>query len=78
MTQIAYSDRLNAISCVTWFNYRSHSKEDRRSNFLTVVTYSSQSKSKVYVQKKKYVPNAPAELAQGTIIGISWYLGMAK
>ena len=32
--------------------------------FFTAVTYSSQSNSKLYVQKNNYVPNSPVELAQ--------------
>ena len=34
-----------------------------RTNFLTVVTYSDQSNSKLYSQKNNYVPNPPVELA---------------
>ena len=54
---------LDAISCVSWFIYRSHHREDHGSNFLTAFTYSSQSSLKLYVQKNNYVPNSPVELA---------------
>ena len=56
--------RLDEISCVTWFIYRSHRREEHGSNSLTAVTYSSQSNSKLYVQRNNYVPNPPIELAQ--------------
>ena len=36
---------LDAISCVKWPIYRSHRRRDHGSNFLTGVTYSSQSNS---------------------------------
>ena len=55
---------LDAISCVSWFIYRSHHREDHGSNFFTAFTYSSQSNLKLYVQKNNYVPNSPVELAQ--------------
>ena len=55
---------LDAISSVTWLIYRSHRRESHGSKFLTAVTYSSQSNSKLYVQKNNYVPNCPVELAQ--------------
>ena len=52
-TQIAYSGLFWAqISCVTWLVYRSHRRDGHGSNFLTAVTYSSQSNSKLFVQKK--------------------------
>ena len=41
----------------------SHRRSIHGSNFLTAVTYSTQSNSKLYVQKNNYVPNAPVELA---------------
>ena len=58
---------LNVISCVTWLTYRSHHREGNGSNFLTTVTYSSQSSSKLHVQKINYVPNPPIELAHYVI-----------
>ena len=56
---------LDAILCVTWFIYWSHRRRGDDSNFfLTTITYSSQSNSKLYVRKNNYVPNPPVELAQ--------------
>ena len=55
---------LDAISYVTWLMNQSHRRRDHGSNFLTAVTYCSQSNSKLYVQKNNYVPNHPVELAQ--------------
>ena len=55
---------LDAISCVTWLIYWSHRGRIHGSNFLTALTYSTQSNSKLYVQKNNYVPNSPVELAQ--------------
>ena len=55
--------RLEAILCLTWLIHRSHRRRYHDSNFLTAVTYSSQSNSKLYVQKNNYVPNSPVELA---------------
>ena len=55
---------LDAISCGTWLIYRYHQREDHGSNILTALTYSSQSNSKLYVQKNNYVPNSPVELVQ--------------
>ena len=54
---------MDAISCVTWLIYRSHRREGHGLNFLAAFTYSSQSNSKLYVQKNNYVPNSPVELA---------------
>ena len=54
---------LDAISWVTLPIYRSHGRRGHGSNFLTAATYSSQSNSKLYVQKCNYVPNLPIELA---------------
>ena len=54
---------LDAISCVTWLVYWSHRRRIHGSNFLTAVTYSTQSNSKLFVQKNNYVPNSPVELA---------------
>ena len=55
---------LDAISYVTWLMNRSHRRRGHGSDFLTAVTYSSQSNSKLYVQKNNCVPNHPVELAQ--------------
>ena len=55
---------LYAISYVMWLMTRSHRRRGHGLNFLTAVTYSSQSNSKWYVQKNNYVPNHPVELAQ--------------
>ena len=55
---------LEAISCVAWLIYRSHRWRGHGSNFLTAVIYSSQSNSKLYVQKNNYVPKPPVEPAQ--------------
>ena len=55
---------LDAISCVTWLIYRSHCREGHGSNFLVAFTYSSQSNSKLFVQKNNYELNSPVELAQ--------------
>ena len=46
---------------VTWFIYRSHRRGVHGSNFLTAVTYSSQSNLELNVEKNNYVPNAPVE-----------------
>ena len=53
---------LDANPCVTWIIYRSHRRGSHGSNFRTAVTYSSQSNSKLYVQKINYVPNVSVEL----------------
>ena len=47
----------NSGSCVTCLIYRSHRRGGHGSNFLTAVTYSTQSNSKLYVRKNNYVPN---------------------
>ena len=47
-----------------WLIYWSHRRRIHGSNFLTAVTYSTQSNSKLYVQKNNYGPNPPVELAQ--------------
>ena len=54
---------LDPISCVTWLIYRCHRRGGHGSNFLTAVTYSSQSNSNLYIQKNNYVPKPPVELA---------------
>ena len=74
---------LDAILCVTWLIYWSHRRGGHGSNILTAVTYSSQSNSKLYVQKNNYVPNPPVELAhwRGTVMNSlirAWTNGWAN
>ena len=63
---------LDAILRVAWLIYRSHRREGHGPNFLTAFTYSSQSNSKLYVQKNNYVPNPPVELAQWKGASAMW------
>ena len=54
-----YSD---AILCVMWIIYRSHRRAGHGTNFLTAVTYSRESNSKLYVQKNNYAPTPQSNL----------------
>ena len=60
---------LDAISSVAWLIYRSHRRRHHGSNFLTAITYSSQSNSKLYVLKiityRRPPPPPPPRLFHG-------------
>ena len=47
--------------CVTWLIYRSHPRGSHSTNFLTAVTLSRQSNSKLNLQKNNHVPKHPVE-----------------
>ena len=49
---------------VTWLIYRSHRRTGRSTNFLTAVTYGSQSNIKSCLQKNNFVQKSPVEVAQ--------------
>ena len=52
--------RLEVISCVMWLIYRSHHRGGNGSNFLTEITYNSQSNSKLCIQKKIITHQTPS------------------
>ena len=63
MIQIAYCGSLRMQLCVS-HDLFSDLRGGDDTNFLTIITYSSQLKTKLYLQKNKYAQNLPVELAQ--------------
>ena len=56
--------RFGRISYITWLICRCHRRGGHGLNFITAVTYSSHSNSKLYSQINNNAPKRPVELAQ--------------
>ena len=67
----------DAIFCVTWLINRFHRSRGHSTNFLTVITYSSQSNSTSYLQKNNYVPNPQSNLHSADVRISSWCMPFA-